>query len=297
MNTLEINLRLDRAIALWQKDWDESKHPRDPAGSPTGGQFAGGGGGESGEAKPSGGKPAGKHPGAGYSKHAVLRSDGSIYTTDVHDAARALYEGKKVELDQPKKVSTLIHELGKEAERWEKQGHEAPVFNLCDVSIEGTNLFCAESKDIPRVEMPVIPAKRTGEFIQYLKDQGYKVEKGRERADHLRATQSEISGAKVAASMQRIKKEGFYKRLVISKDDYILDGHHTWAGEIGIEAGKGTLGDEKTVKIARVNISIIKLIEAAEKFTGGAGKKPASEAAKTLGEVMREWAEGEIRRQ
>jgi hypothetical protein len=27
-----------------QKDWDESKHPREPAGSPEGGQFAGGGG-------------------------------------------------------------------------------------------------------------------------------------------------------------------------------------------------------------------------------------------------------------
>jgi hypothetical protein len=33
--------------------WDESQHPRDPAGSPTGGQFTGGGGGEA-EAKPAG---------------------------------------------------------------------------------------------------------------------------------------------------------------------------------------------------------------------------------------------------
>ncbi len=96
------------------------------------------------------------------------------------------------------------------------------------------------------VEMPVIPAKRTKDFIKYLRDGGYKVEKDKERADHLRATQSEISGAKVAVSMDRIEKEGFYKRLVVSRDDYILDGHHTWAGEIGLEAKKGTLGDEKT---------------------------------------------------
>jgi GNAT superfamily N-acetyltransferase len=34
------------------KAWDESQHPRDPAGSPTGGQFTGGGGGESAEEKP-----------------------------------------------------------------------------------------------------------------------------------------------------------------------------------------------------------------------------------------------------
>src|SRR5262245_36769651 len=30
-----------------ERDWDESKHPRDPAGTPTGGQFSGGGAAES----------------------------------------------------------------------------------------------------------------------------------------------------------------------------------------------------------------------------------------------------------
>jgi hypothetical protein len=38
------------------KDWDESKHPRVPAGGPDGGQFGEGGGGAEGEGKPSGGK-------------------------------------------------------------------------------------------------------------------------------------------------------------------------------------------------------------------------------------------------
>src|SRR5262245_5391676 len=40
------------------KEFDESKHPREPAGSPTGGQFtSGGGGGPGGEAKPAEEKP------------------------------------------------------------------------------------------------------------------------------------------------------------------------------------------------------------------------------------------------
>ena len=233
------------------------------------------------------------HPGAGYSKDSWVDQKGVIHTDNVHDAAYALFQNKKVELHQIKQVSTLIHELGAQAKSWQQQGKEAPVFNLCNVSVEGTNLFCAESKGVPRVEMPVIPAKRTKDFIKYLRGQGYNVEKDTERADHLRATQSEISGAKVAASMDRIEKEGFYKRLVVSRDDYILDGHHTWAGEIGVEASKGTLGDEKTVKIARVDISITKLIDEANKWMKeqGLAKKPASEAAKTLGEVIREWFE------
>src|SRR5262245_19054807 len=32
-------------MALLELDWDESKHPREPAGSPEGGEFASGGGG------------------------------------------------------------------------------------------------------------------------------------------------------------------------------------------------------------------------------------------------------------
>ena len=48
-----------------------------------------------------GGKAEGDHPGKGYSKEAVVKK-GVIYTSNVNDAARALYEGKKVELDQPR---------------------------------------------------------------------------------------------------------------------------------------------------------------------------------------------------
>lgn len=254
--------------------------PRDDAGKWTDGGGSDGGGGDS--------KPGddGKHPGPGYSAGAFVK-DGVIHTNNVYDAQRALFENRKVELTQPKQVSTLIKRLGETAKEMAEQGENAPVFNLCNVSIAGTNLFCADTKGIPRVEMPVIPAKQTKAFIKFLKDEGYDVEKDKERAENLRATQSEISGAKVAAAMARIKKEGFYKRLVISKDDYILDGHHTWAGQLGVDAQKNELRGDKDVKVARVNISITKLIAAAEKFTGGKGKKPASESAALIAESRR----------
>jgi HK97 family phage prohead protease len=270
------------------REYEEDKHPRDESGKWTDGGGGGGGGGSTGGDKPSdGGKR--EHPGPGYSASAYVK-DGVIHTSNVYDAQRALFEDRKVELAQVKQVSTLIKRLGETAAEMAAQGETAPVFNLCNVSVPGTNLFCADTKGIPRVEMPVIPAKQTKEFIKYLKGQGYEVEKGHERAANLRATQSEISGAKVATQMARIKKDGFYKRLVISKDDYILDGHHTWAGQLGIDAQDNNLHDDKNVKIARVNISITKLIAAAEKFTGGKGKKPASEsksAAQVLGEFIR----------
>jgi hypothetical protein len=57
------------------------------------------------------------------------------------------------------------------------------------------------------------------------------------------------------------------KRLIVSRDNYILDGHHHWAAQIGVDAKDNKLGDIKT-KIIRVDIGIIDLLKAAEQFSG-----------------------------
>lgn len=248
---------LDAWIEFEDYDPDE---PRDPLGKWT----TGGSG----------------HPGAGYSASARIDSKGVIHTSNVYDAQRALFENRKVELKQIKQVSTLIKRLGETAAEMAEHGEKAPVFNLCNVSVEGTNLFCSEHKGIPRIKMPVIPRKQTKEFIKHLEARGYKTEKSTERADHLRATQDEIDGAKVAQSMARIDREGFYKRLVVSRDDYIVDGHHTWAAQLGVDARDGTLKGDKTVKITRVDIGIIQLLHEANAWTTKQGiqRKAAGDA-------------------
>ena len=237
-----------------------SDEPRDE-----GGRWTEGGG--------DGGDGGGTHPGEGYSKNAYVDAKGVIHTSNVYDAARALNENCKVELNQPKQVSTLIHELGREAQEMQKLGKKAPVFNLCNVSVAGTNLFCVESKGIPRIQMPQLDDKQTQEFRQYLKEKGYTVTLGEERAANLRATQNELNGAKVAAVMDHLagKDEHQSKPIIISQDDYILDGHHHWAGKIGLDAADGDLTNDTPMNIARVNVSITKLLELAEEFTGGKG--------------------------
>jgi hypothetical protein len=253
-------------------DWDESQHPRDPDG-----KFTSGGGGDGDGKKPSDG--GGKHPGEGYTKGAYVKG-GVIYTSSVADAQRALHENRKVELDQPRKVSVLINKLGKQAEQMIKQGKEAPVYNLCNVTVSGSNLFCAETKGIPRAEMPQLDDQQTKDFRKYLKDQGYKIEKDKTPAANLRATQNELNGAKVAGVAQKLRdKPGHYsKRIIVSKDDYILDGHHHWAAKVGLDSEDGILDNDTKVKISRVDISITKLLAEAEKFTGGKGKKTVGES-------------------
>lgn len=269
-----------------EKEFDEGKHPRDDHG-----RFSESGGGEGSDS--SGGE--GKHPGEGYSASARLVG-GVIHTSSVYDAQRALYENRKVELNQPRSVSVLLKRLGEVAKKMIAEGKEAPLFNLCNVSVKGTNLFCADTKGIPRVEMPQLDADQTKAFVKHLKEIGFKVEKDKVHANHLRATQNEINGAKVAATAEKMRgKEGkINKRLVVSKDDYILDGHHHWAAKVGLDAEDGSLTNDTKVRISRVNISITKLLDEAEKFTGGKGKIGVD--AKSIGDIIgllvREFDEG-----
>ena len=63
------------------------------------------------------------------------------------------------------------------------------------------------------------------------------------------------------------------KRLIVSKDDYVLDGHHHWAAKLGIDYSDGTLKGDKPLKVSRIDISITKLLKLANEFTGGKGAK------------------------
>ena len=242
------------------------------------------------------GSPISGHPGHGYSPHAKLRN-GVIYTHDVHDATRALFEGRKVVLDQPKEVSTLLEHLGDVSARMikmrEHQGlsTKIPNFNLCNVSVAGTNLFCAESKGIPRTKMPQLDKNQTKAFLKSLKDEGVSITKEKEKASYLRATQDQLIGVKVADLATRLERgEAKNKRIVVSRDDYILDGHHHWAAIIGLDAINNRLGDKK-MKIARVDMGIIELLKKAEKFSGPHVGVDDADLFDALDELDDDWIE------
>ena len=267
-----------RAWEMRAGDWDESLHPRDERG-----RFGEGGGGDGGSgaapAAEGGGKGSGKHPGKGYSKNAYVDDKGVIQTSDVQDAARALGENRRVHLDQPRGISTLLKELGRVSKEMIAKGEKAPTYNLCNVSVSGTNLFCVDTKGIPRIEMPQLDDEQTKEFRKYLKNKGYELAKEKVSAANLRATQNELNGVKVAGIAEHLKDKPDHhgKRLIISRDDYILDGHHHWAAKVGLDSEDGILTNDTKMRITRVDISIVELLEEAEKFTGGKGKKGAEE--------------------
>lgn len=227
-------------------------------------------------------------PGHGYSVDAHLRH-GIIYTSNVHDAVRALYENRKVELDQPREVATMLNELGQVSKTFIQLGKDAPNFNLCNVSVADTNLFCAQSQGIARIQMPQLTDPK--KFREYLESKGVKVTNEKEKASHLRASQNELVGAKVAAiahKMETGKLDPKDDRLFISRDNYIVDGHHRWAGAIGLDAMNNKFGDIK-MKVARVDMNIIPLLKEANKFSGP--RKSGTGTATTIhGTTLSGWA-------
>lgn len=89
--------------------------------------------------------------------------------------------------------------------------------------------FCKGTKNIPRRLMPQIyNAKMFSKKIK--KRYGIKTRKRMVRAKNLKPAQNEINKKIVDNLIDKMKKYGEHKNpIVISKDKYIVDGHHRWA--------------------------------------------------------------------
>lgn len=244
--------------------------------------------------------------------------DGSIDVKgDVELAADLLGQGRKVKLNQPDEASTLLKELAKRVEEAKKLGEKAPNYNLCDVAIPGTNLFCVESQGIPRVEMPQLAGfpipgskadklgdegliERSGQyidpetgkggvdltplFVANLRERGVPIERDEVPASHLRATQDELNGANVA----KIAGEMADGRApdgatLVSEDNYIVDGHHRWAAQVGNDAADGKLGDDM-MQVDRVKMDIITLLAEAYAYAEEMGLPVVDVAAAGVAE-------------
>jgi hypothetical protein len=159
-------------------------------------------------------------------------------------------------------ISTIIDKLAELGKQAKEKGEKAPNFNLCQVSVPGTNLYCDGNKGIERGDMPQfkgtpqpgspadkLPKDENGEadteefFKQMLNKQGIKVsEPTAVPPDRLKATQSELVGIKVAGMSKVLadKNHPAYGKITapiyVSNDGYVLDGHHRWAAVVAHNA-------------------------------------------------------------
>ena len=117
--------------------------------------------------------------------------------------------------------------------------------NLCK-----NTSFCKGSKDIPRRLMPQIyNPKRFSKKIH----NKFKVDSKTMKmpTKHLKPSQNEINGKIVKKVVKSMKENPHRKQnpIVVSKDGYVVDGHHRWAAQ-------KVINPHKKIKVLKMNAPI-----------------------------------------
>jgi hypothetical protein len=105
--------------------------------------------------------------------------------------------------------------------------------------------FCRMNKDIPRVRMPQFQGDILDRsspirlFLDELLDSGVKIEERLVPVCQLKATQNQLDGTYIRGMIETIQKANgdlsnpmvrpLVQPIIVSKDYYVLDGHHRWA--------------------------------------------------------------------
>lgn len=83
-------------------------------------------------------------------------------------------------------------------------------------------------KEIERADMPQVRGKDTPELLKTLADSGVAYRRGKIAVDKLKPTQEDGIPAKIDAIASKLTNGESVPPIVISKDGYIMDGHHRW---------------------------------------------------------------------
>lgn len=207
---------------------------------------------------------------------------------DLDRAVRLIGEGKHIRLNRVDEVGTLLDRL---VEETRKAGAEGTKFDLCLVSVSGTNLFCQDTLGIPRLEMPQLggdprpgspaaslPRNAKGRvdikpaFRDALVDRGVSVTRDTVSAASLKASQGQLDGPTVAGMLAAMRQGGMANRppIFVTRDGYVIDGHHQWAARVALDTEDGTLGDV-TIDVEVLDLEIGAALEAAREFAARMG--------------------------
>jgi hypothetical protein len=153
---------------------------------------------------------------------------------------------------------------------WKITGKTAGVKAVLDW-VSGTTRS-PNNLGIPREDMPQIEGEDVRAFLDSLIHAGIRVQAGCRAVGSLRATQNELNAAKIKALMVKTPAELGEYPILISKDGYILDGHHRWAG---LYAQDPAL----TIPVYFIHLDILELLRRAHAYAGVTYKDLQDKAA------------------
>lgn len=122
-----------------------------------------------------------------------------------------------------------------------------------------------DTMNIPRKDMPQIKSKDVQDFFKFLKDKKISTVKKTINVSKLKATQGEFDKAKIQKGMDDIESGDMPdKPIIISKDGYVIDGHHRWLAYVNLG---------RYMDVFEVNTNAKKLIELMNEYPKAFNKK------------------------
>ena len=163
--------------------------------------------------------------------------------------------------------------------------------DLTNMHIENTQLYDEDNLGIPRNKMPQVPSDTKAVFISEMQKRGARVQRGVADPANLHPIQKEMSASKVGLIMKRLRDKGMKTgddgRIIISKDNYVIDGHHRWAAAAMLSF------EDSSVKIPviRVDMNHKDLIAATLAWNEATGIKPIGMGEQNARGQVKKWKE------
>ena len=186
---------------------------------------------------------------------------------DTEDVINRIAAGEKVDIS-PKLLQTVLSSMVL------RKDHP----DITNLNLANTRLMSQDNLGIARADMPQIPTNKKEEFLSLLESRGVKVAREEVKASELKPIQAEISGTTSGQIMVRMitdrepaEMQSFVgQAIVVSKDNYVIDGHHRWAASVALElAGEGS----RKMKILKVDMPHEQLIGVTKKWNESQGIK------------------------
>jgi hypothetical protein len=142
--------------------------------------------------------------------------------------------------------------------------------DLTELKVNGTMLYGDEGMGIARKDMPQVPAERRGEFLSELQGEGVTVEEEAVDPKTLKPIQKEVSASRSGAIYNRYKEEGGIpteQRILISKDGFVIDGHHTWGAAVAFSFEN----TDATLPVYRIGLTAKEALDRSLEWTKAQG--------------------------
>lgn len=141
-----------------------------------------------------------------------------------------------------------------------------------------------DTLDIDRKDMPQVQSKDLKHFFKHLKDNNVSVKEKTVNPSTLNASQGHFHKEKIRSLITAMQKsESIGQPIIVSKDNYVIDGHHRWLAHCNLE--------NKPINIYHVDKNAKDLIDTMNSYSKSFNSKLYEENLdETLKKINGKWA-------